>query len=62
MKLKVGKKTYKWNPLILIRNIIILAVILFLAWFAISYVDIAIHNLESQNYLDWNMLTLITHK
>lgn len=61
MKIKVGKKTY-WNPLILVRNIFILACILFLVWTAISYGEIVIKNLASQDYSDWNLFILLKER
>lgn len=34
-------------------------VVLFLLWFAISYLDIITHNLTTQSYLSFNLLTLV---
>lgn len=39
----------------IISNILTLIAVVILIWFALSYVDILCHNLDSAQYADWNL-------
>lgn len=39
----------------IISNILTLIAVVILIWFALSYVDILYHNLDSAQYADWNL-------
>lgn len=48
---------------ITIKEIITLLAIFILMWFAVSYIDVVLHNtpdtLEYENYADWNLIQII---
>ena len=55
------KKRYKWNPLILLKNLLILAMILLGLWLTISYCEILIKNTSIDVrpiYSTWNFFTM----
>lgn len=43
----------------IISNIFTLIAVVILIWFALSYVDILCHNLDSAQYADWNLIIKI---
>lgn len=62
MKIRISKNTY-WNPLILIRNLFVVACILFLIWVAASYGEIVLKNLSpGPEYSDWNLFVKIMYR
>lgn len=55
------KKHYKWNPLVLLKNLLILAMILIFVWCAVSYGEILIKNTSIDTrpiYSAWNFFTM----
>jgi len=51
--IKIGK--YTWNPLILIKNLVILVCLVIIAWFTISYCEVLIKNVNpNPQYNTWN--------
>lgn len=55
------KKHYKWNPLILLKNLFILAMILLTFWLVVSYGEILIKNTSIDVrpvYSTWNFFTM----
>ena len=56
-------KTYKWNVKTFIANMILLAITLFLLWFAASWIDICLHNgLDDGEPNRWNILVMLVDK
>lgn len=56
------KKHYRWNPLILLKNLTILAMAVLVVWGAISYCEILVKNTNLEGgavYSEWNLLTLL---
>ena len=52
------KKKYVWHPMVLVKNLLILAFILFCLWGIISYGEILIKNTSIDTrpiYSDWNL-------
>ena len=57
-------KKIRWNPLILIRNILLLLSILVFIWVTISWLQIVIFNTTSNpydHYSVWNFWLLISN-
>lgn len=55
------KKHYKWNPLILLKNLLILVMILGLVYLTICYTEILIKNTSIDTrpiYSTWNFFTM----
>lgn len=55
------KKRYRWNPLILLKNLLILAMILGFVYLAICYGEILIKNTSVDVrpvYSSWNFFTM----
>lgn len=56
------KKRYRWNPLILLKNLLILAMILGFVYLAICYGEILIKNTNIDVrpvYSSWNFFTML---
>jgi len=52
------KKRMVWHPMVLIKNLFILAMILFCLWAVVSYGEILIKNTSIDTrpiYSDWNL-------
>lgn len=59
------KKHYKWNPLILIKNLLILAMVILTIWGTVSYCEILVKNTsinERPTYSSWNLWTSVLDK
>ena len=53
MKIRIGK--YTWKPLVLIKNLIVLATIVMVMWITVSYAEILAKNVnENPQYTEWN--------
>ena len=53
MKIRIGK--YTWKPLVLIKNLIVLATIVMVMWITVSYAEILAKNVnENPQYTKWN--------
>lgn len=55
------KKRYKWNPLILLKNLFILAMIIGFVYLAVCYCEILIKNTSIDTrpiYSTWNFFTM----
>lgn len=62
MIIKTKSHIYKWNPLILFRNIFILICLIFLFWVGISYGEILAKNLDfGPTYSDWNIFIILSN-
>ena len=60
----VMNKKIRWNPLILIRNILLLLSILVLVWMTISWLQIVLFNTTEnpyEHYSVWNFWLLISN-
>lgn len=56
------KKHYRWNPLILVKNLVILATVILIAWGTISYCEILVKNTSINTrpiYSSWNLWTSV---
>lgn len=61
--MRIGK--YRWNPLILLRNLLILAMIIVCLWLAVSYGEILIKNTSIDTrpiYSSWNFFTMFIER
>lgn len=57
--MRIGK--YRWNPLILLKNLLILAMIIVGLWLVVSYGEILIKNINIDVrpvYSSWNFFTM----
>ena len=53
MKIRIGK--YTWKPLVLVKNLIVLATIVMVMWITVSYAEILAKNVnENPQYTKWN--------
>lgn len=58
------KKKMVWHPMVLVKNLFILALILFCLWAVVSYGEILIKNTHAGAvYSDWNLwVSVLTRK
>ena len=57
--MRIGK--YRWNPMILLKNLLILAMIIVGVWLVVSYGEILIKNTNIDVrpvYSSWNFFTM----
>ena len=57
--MRIGK--YRWNPMILLKNLLILAMIIVGLWLVVSYGEILIKNTSIDVrpvYSSWNFFTM----
>ena len=60
----VMNKKIRWNPLILVRNILLLLSILVLVWMTISWLQIVLFNITEnpyEHYSAWNFWLFMLH-